>query len=308
MNAAEPRRLIRSAPAKLNLFLEVLGRRPDGFHELASLMVPLDWHDELVFTAAPDVTLTCDDPRLDLGPDNLVLRAARLLRETTGCRLGAEIHLNKRLPWAAGLGGGSSNAATTLLALNDLWDLQLGLADLHRLAAKLGSDVNFFLLGGPAWCPGRGEIVDPCAFPLCLDVVLILPCFGLSTPAVFSRLQPPVQPLDVADVRCRLEQADLDSLGSLILNRLSEAAQALRPELAEIADLCSDPTTAGEVVAHQLSGSGSTWFAVCRSESGAQRLAALWQHQSTQRPRLARAGLRFVTARTERAGLPRTDA
>ena len=297
------------APAKLNLFLEVLGRRPDGYHDLASLMVPLDWHDELSFENADELALTCDHPDLDVGPENLIRRAARLLQQATGVKRGAKIDLTKRLPWAAGLGGGSSNAAAALRGLNRLWNLGLPLDELHRLAAQLGSDVNFFLVDGPAWCTGRGEQVAPLDLSLELAVILVLPGFGLKTPDVFNRLQVPAAPRDVEAARQQWTRASsLEQLSGLMFNRLQEPALALRPELADVRALLAAAEASGEVVASQLSGSGSAWFAVCRSLTGAQRLAALLPTQIKSWPRLAQAGLRFVTARTERARLPRMDA
>lgn len=308
MNSVPPRIVCR-APAKLNLFLEVLGRRPDGYHDLASLMVPLDWHDELSFQPAAELKLTCDHPALDVGPGNLILRAGRLLQQAAGVARGAAIHLSKRLPWAAGLGGGSSDAAATLRGLNELWNLKLPPAELHQLAAQLGSDVNFFLVDGPAWCTGRGEQVAPLDLRLELAVLLVLPGFGLKTPEVFNRLQVPAVPRDVEAARRQWTQVDnVEPLHGLMFNRLQEPALALRPELADVPLMLAAADTAGEVVASQLSGSGSAWFAVCRSMTGAQRLAALLPTQIKSWPRLAQAGLRFVTARTERARLPRMDA
>ena len=149
--------LVVHTPAKLNLFLEVLGRRPDGYHELETVIVSIGLYDTLLFTeeASQRTRLRCRlalaqplavQQRTSLaGEDNLVLRAAALLREQTGCRRGARIELIKRIPLQAGLGGGSSDAAATLVGLNRFWNLQLTAGQLHDLAAQLGSDVNFFL-------------------------------------------------------------------------------------------------------------------------------------------------------------------
>jgi 4-diphosphocytidyl-2-C-methyl-D-erythritol kinase len=303
------RQLTRRAPAKLNLFLEVLSRRADGYHEIASLMVPLDWHDELEFSSARDLTLSCDEPALDVGPTNLVMQAARTLQATTGCQAGAAIHLRKRLPWAAGLGGGSSDAAATLLGLNQLWKLELKPAELQSIATKLGSDVGFFLNGGPAWCTGRGEIVAPVTLQMDVPVLVIVPGFGLRTPDVYRRLEVPARPLDVLQARQRLESAStLMDLGAALFNRLQEPALAIRPELAEIPAMLAATARPGEILGQQLSGSGSAWFALCSSFDAAQRLAALLPTRIHLWPRLAQAGLRFVPARWERVGLPRRDA
>ena len=147
-----------NAHAKINLTLEVLGRRDDGYHEIASIVQTIDLHDTVTLEPADDVTLDCDRPEL-ASPDNLALRAAHLLRERTGHDEGARITLHKKIPVSAGLGGGSSDAAATLRGLSRLWGLDLSTDDLMPMAAELGSDVPFFLHGGTAMVQGRGERV-----------------------------------------------------------------------------------------------------------------------------------------------------
>ncbi len=158
MNVAAP--LVLPAYAKLNLTLEVLGRRPDGYHEVRSVLQTIDLHDILALEPASTLELNCDRPELR-GDDNLVLKAARLLQGQAVGSPGARITLHKRIPEAAGLGGGSSDAAAALLGLNRLWGLGLAAGDLAPLAAQLGSDVPFFLQGGTALVEGRGEVVVP---------------------------------------------------------------------------------------------------------------------------------------------------
>jgi len=148
------------AYAKINLSLEVLGRRRDGYHDLVTILQTVDLYDTLSFEPADKITLTCNVPGLDTA-DNLVLRAARLLQRATGQTAGAAIRLEKGIPIAAGLGGGSSDAATTLVALSRLWGLHMSEANLHNLAAALGSDVPFFLVGGTCLAQGRGEMLTP---------------------------------------------------------------------------------------------------------------------------------------------------
>ncbi len=148
------------APAKINLVLEVLGKRDDGYHEIRSLVQTISLCDVLEFELADGIFLECDEPSLETS-DNLVIKAAELLREISGLHKGARIKLEKRIPWSAGLGGGSSDAAATLLALNKLWDLKLEASNLAQMAAKLGSDVPFFIYGGAALMEGRGEKVTP---------------------------------------------------------------------------------------------------------------------------------------------------
>ena len=148
------------AHAKVNLTLEVLGRREDGYHEIASIIQTIDLHDTLTLEPSDEITLECDWPEL-VSPDNLVLKAAHLLKEQSGTGRGARISLRKRIPVSSGLGGGSSDAAATLKCLNALWGLGLSLDDLMPMAARLGSDVPFFLHGGTAMVHGRGELVRP---------------------------------------------------------------------------------------------------------------------------------------------------
>ena len=150
--------LVVRAYAKLNLTLEVLGRRPDGYHEITSVLQTVSLADVLSFMPAPTLSLRCSDPAL-ASEDNLALRTAQLLRETTGCTRGAEITLEKHIPTASGLGGGSTDAAATLWALDRLWDLRLPTAQISALAARLGSDAPFFLQGGTVLAEGRGEKV-----------------------------------------------------------------------------------------------------------------------------------------------------
>jgi 4-diphosphocytidyl-2-C-methyl-D-erythritol kinase len=171
------------APAKLNLYLRVLGLRPDGYHEIETVFERIDLADELTFEPHPsEVGLTCTDPTLSCGEENLIAKAARLLQAASGARLGARIHVVKRIPIAAGLGGGSSDAATTLAGLNELWGLGLAQARLIELAAQLGSDVPCFLSQAALTIGrGRGEVCEP-IHPACpLAHVLVIPDVRLST-------------------------------------------------------------------------------------------------------------------------------
>jgi 4-diphosphocytidyl-2-C-methyl-D-erythritol kinase len=175
------------APAKLNLFLHVVGRRPDGYHLLQSVFVLIDWYDTLHFERRDDGRISREDlgAGLPLPDDDLTVQAARLLQQHTGCRLGVHIGLDKHIPVQAGLGGGSSDAASTLLALNRLWQLGLDACTLARLGLQLGADVPFFIGGQTAWVEGIGEDLTPVACPH--DRFLVVkPLAGLSTPAIFG--------------------------------------------------------------------------------------------------------------------------
>lgn len=174
-------------PSKLNLFLHVTGRRENGYHELQTLFQLLDHGDRMRFRLREDaeLALECNRPELS-GPDNLALRAARLLREHTGCRQGADITLYKRVPAGAGLGGGSANAAATLLALNRLWEAGLGREDLARLGLALGADVPVFVHGRTAWAKGVGEQLEPVTLPGPRWYLVLVPDCHVATGAVFS--------------------------------------------------------------------------------------------------------------------------
>ena len=162
------------APAKVNLTLEVLGKREDGYHEIASVMQAISLFDTLTFRPSGEIKVLAEIEDLEK-QDNLVYRAAILLKETSGVSAGAEIRLDKQIPLAAGLGGGSSDAAATLLGLDRLWGLELGERELKELAARLGSDVPFFVTGGTALVEGRGERVSNVKTPPTLWLVLAFP-------------------------------------------------------------------------------------------------------------------------------------
>ena len=162
------------APAKINLVLEVLGERSDGYHEIRSLVQTVSLCDSLEFELADAISLKCNEPSLQ-SSDNLVIRAAELLRNLRGCQKGARIKLEKRIPWGVGLGGGSSDASATLMALNKLWTLNMTNADLVGIAARLGSDVPLFLHRGTTMVEGRGEKVTPLDAISTLWFVLVVP-------------------------------------------------------------------------------------------------------------------------------------
>lgn len=262
--------VVLRAPAKVNLFLELLARRPDGFHELETLMVAVTLVDTLAMKLAPhDVTLTCTDPNLSCGPDNLVVKAAEKLRHRTGCTAGVEIHLTKEIPMEAGLAGGSSDAATTLVGLNRLWNLNLPHSELSSMAAEIGSDVAFFLQPPAAWCTGRGEIVEPIKLPWALHFVLVCPPFGLSTRQVYGAVEVSDSPVSSELMRKAMMSGDAEQIGQRLFNRLESPAVSLSPEIQEILEQLRQLQPAG----CRMSGSGSTMFALARDRSDAERIA-----------------------------------
>ncbi|OGT72496.1 MAG: 4-(cytidine 5'-diphospho)-2-C-methyl-D-erythritol kinase [Gammaproteobacteria bacterium RIFCSPLOWO2_02_FULL_57_10] len=182
--------LTLKSPAKLNLFLHITGRRPDGYHELQTIFQIIDYCDLLHFSVPPDTgteSLQCSNPAL-AGEDNLILRAARALRAHTGSTRGVRITLEKHIPMGAGLGGGSSNAATTLVALNQLWQTGLNKDELCAIGVRLGADVPLFVKGESAWAEGIGEILTPVDLPQKTYVVITPDCH-VSTADIFSNQQ-----------------------------------------------------------------------------------------------------------------------
>lgn len=183
-----PRAFSVRAPAKVNLYLEVLGRRGDGYHELWTVMQAVSLCDELTFAPRSDgrIEFRCSAEGVPRGEENLVVRAARLLQERHAPARGADVTLRKRIPVGGGLGGGSTDAAVTLMALADLWKLRLPADELAALAGRLGSDVPFFIRGGTAVCEGRGERVRPVACPRPMHYVLVAPRVHCSTSRVYA--------------------------------------------------------------------------------------------------------------------------
>lgn len=264
--------LILQTPAKVNLFLEVLGKRADGYHELQSLMLAVDLEDTLEFAtdSAGQLSLTCDLPELSCGPENLVRRAAEALRQHAGITHGARVHLRKRIPMQAGLAGGSSDAAATLVGLNRLWNLGLTPIELASIGATVGSDVNFFLAAPAAWCTGRGEKVEPLALSRLIDLVLACPAQGLATADVFRQVQLPARPRDGLEIRAALARGAIDELSRHLHNRLQESAERLCPAIAQVCKALENLGASGCL----MTGSGSTVFGLCRDREDAVRVAS----------------------------------
>ncbi|MCG8450600.1 MAG: 4-(cytidine 5'-diphospho)-2-C-methyl-D-erythritol kinase [Pirellulales bacterium] len=277
------------APAKLNLYLNVLGPRPDGFHDLETLMVPVRVYDTLRWT---DATSTATDDRLtvrirnrlaedtsrELGhvSDNLVFRAAELLAQSAGITPRGTFELTKRIPIQAGMGGGSSDAAAALVLANKVWGVGYSPEQLGQLAAELGSDVPFFLQSSPAICRGRGERIETAAGLPRLHFVVVKPPAGLSTATVFSRLklrqsaaETSAQPLEQL-VRS-LRRGAVAQAGYWMRNTLETAASELSPWIARLRQVLSDCGA----WAHLMTGSGSACFGVMRSALQARRTAQI---------------------------------
>ncbi len=277
------------APAKLNLYLEVLGRRADGFHELETLMTPVRIFDALRWTPTPagqspafslayDGSTPADiQAAAPADPTNLAWRAFDLLGRVAGHAPTGRAILAKRIPVQAGLGGASSDAAAALVLANAAWGIDYPRRRLAELAAELGSDVPFFLAGGPAWCRGRGERVAAVDLLPRLNFVIVKPPVGVSTATAFHTLKaPPLSPVAAQDSQRRL--ADLvDNLrrgwlaraGRQMVNRLEPVAAALCPGFERLRDALARCACLG----HVMTGSGSAYFGLTASARQAQRVA-----------------------------------
>ena len=270
--------LEKTSACKVNLLLNILGKRADGFHELESVMHPVQVYDQLSFTrTSRGIQLTCSGAGLPTDSQNLAYRAADLFLRVAKIKDGVRIHLKKKIPLAAGLGGGSSNAATTLLGLNELFGGSLTLEQLQQIGAFLGSDVPFFLQSKPALATGRGEKIQPldcfstlrgCAF------LLVHPGFGIATAWAYQQLARFPDALNGRAGRAqqlvsRLGAGDLETAGTEFYNSLEAPALDKYPVLA----LFQDFLRANGAVATLMSGSGSTTFAVTHNLGAAEELA-----------------------------------
>ena len=248
------------APAKLNLFLHVTGRRDDGYHLLQSVFMLIDWCDTLHFECRSDGKIVRQDLSVQLPEQDLITRAAHLLQQDTGCSLGAHIAIDKRIPAQAGMGGGSSDAASCLLALNRLWALNLPLQRLEQLGLQLGADVPFFLRGRNAWVEGVGEQITPIDLPRARFCV-IKPSAGLETAQIFRDPH-----LNRASKPAILSVFAADPYG-FGHNDLQPVAQALCPEVSQALQCLANSGLNG-----RMTGSGSAVFAHCPMQGQSERV------------------------------------
>jgi 4-diphosphocytidyl-2-C-methyl-D-erythritol kinase len=265
------RQIVIDAPAKLNLGLEVIGRRDDGFHEIATIFLTIDLYDRLTLSPSADLELRCDDDSL-AGEDNLALRALRLLRDETNHPGGARIDLCKRIPAAAGLGGASSDAAAALLGGRELWQRDVSDVRLHDLAARLGSDVPFFLRGGCALGRGRGDLLEPLPAPAHCWFVVVVP--DARIPAKTASLYARLSAEDFSDgsriaAQARRLRSGLVPDTTLLGNAFARPLYAMVPELAALPDILRG--VRAESVA--ISGAGPAHYAVVTDEAQAEGVA-----------------------------------
>jgi 4-diphosphocytidyl-2-C-methyl-D-erythritol kinase len=285
-------------PAKLNLFLEVIAKRDDGFHEIETLMVAITLYDTLDFERGPkgETRLTWQwatgaeagefargrtqrpstAGRVPGQQDNLVWKAAERLRRHAGIDTGLNVRLVKRIPSEAGFGGASSDAAATLVGANHIWQLGWSRARLAQIAAELGSDVPFFLTSAPrgaevALCRGRGERIEPISGIPRLYFALVRPATGLSTASVYQRCRPAESAVSARRLCEALRSGNPATIGRRLLNRLQPIAEELSPAVRETRNEFQRLDCLG----HQMSGSGSGYFAICRNARHARRMHAL---------------------------------
>ncbi len=273
------------SPAKVNLYLEVLGPRADGYHEVETVLTTIGLCDEVRLEAADDISVVCPDGGAPEGEGNLAWQAAQLLRRESGGKRGAHVRIKKRIPEAAGLGGGSSNAACTLLGLNLLWGLGIGQDELARLAAGIGMDVPFFVrvsragngrepvvVRGAAVATGRGEEVEPIGEPPGGWFTLVMPWFGIRAARAYRGLRFGLTPrrADLRMVAEALESGDLQQLAAHLFNRLEEVTLDAYPELACLKVQLHEAGAIGALV----SGSGPVVFGLTSCREDACRIAS----------------------------------
>jgi len=253
------------APAKLNLFLHIVGRRSDGYHLLESVFVLIDWCDTLHFDCRNDGHISREDLRTPLPANDLVLRAARALQQFSGSRCGVHIAIDKHIPAQAGLGGGSSDAASTLLALNRLWQLNLDLASLSHIGLQLGADVPFFLGGKNAFVTGIGEKLQPILVPL-KRYLVVKPPDGLETGRIFSH------PLLKRDTESTIISGFAIGAEGFGCNDMQDVAMQLCPSIGTAVNWLKSMGLAG-----QMTGSGSAVFATLQQDVDLKSAPELFQ-------------------------------
>ena len=252
------------APAKINLSLKILGRRDDSFHEIETLISPISLADKIdIERQSRWIDFSCDDPTVPSGDENLVVRAAKAFFETTKISGGIGIKLHKKIPHGAGLGGGSSDAAATLRALNKMFEAKLSLEELAKLGSTIGSDVAFFLFESAAVCKGRGEIVNPTKLKKKLSILLLKPAFSVSSGWAYSRWQ---DSKEIPGISYQPQSFDDQSL-------VNDLERPVFEKFVFLAQLKTWLLKQSEVGAALMSGSGSTLFAVLRENADVDLVA-----------------------------------
>jgi 4-diphosphocytidyl-2-C-methyl-D-erythritol kinase len=278
-----PQKLTLPSFAKINWDLRILGKRPDGFHEICTIYQTISLHDEIdLLLTDNDISLTCDNPDIPTDGSNLVINAAEALRERYAVKAGAAIHLKKRIPSPGGLGGGSSNAAVTLIGLSRIWNLNTPREVLADIAAKLGSDVPFFLYGGSALGTGRGELVEPIDDKPQEYMIVVTPGCEVPTKDAYASIK--ASNLTLNDSNrilqiCRVNAEFADPGNAALQNDLEKSVLTAYPEIARVKErlLWSGAKRV------MLSGSGASVFAVFEKEETRQATLKALDSESTWR-------------------------
>ena len=262
--------LTQHAPAKINLGLHVLRQRPDGDHDIETVLHRIDWGDTITATPADTLSLTCSDPALPTDANNLCLQAAHRLRDAFGVTAGADLHLDKQVPYGAGLGGGSSDAAATLRLLTRLWDLDPAPERLRDIGGAIGADVPFFLMDAPAaYATGRGDTLSPLssdgdAYRLPFPLLVAVPSVEVSTPWAYTQVTP--SGTNRPDLRRVVRSNDLAGWRAALTNDFEAPVTAAEPSVESVRDALMD-TDAAYV---SLSGSGGAVYGNFETEAAAQ--------------------------------------
>jgi 4-diphosphocytidyl-2-C-methyl-D-erythritol kinase len=255
------------SPAKVNYYLRVTGRRPDGFHDLVNVMCRVDLYDDISMTVGGrEISVRADRPDVPSGPSNIVYRAVRLLLDRVRSRVGVDIRINKRIPVQSGLGGASSNAAAVLTRLNELLDLGLSRQELIDLGIQVGSDVPFFLFGSPAVATGKGEILERVDWNVDAWLVIVKPEGGISTREAYEKIDLVLTNEKKSIIIPRF----IDTIGKLVESMSNDFEPVAEEVLGEITDIKVRLTELGALRA-MLSGSGSAVFGVFADEGAARR-------------------------------------
>ncbi len=257
------------ASAKVNLFLEILGKRDDGYHEIETIMQEIDLADNLQFEEIQEgVKIECNDKNIPINQDNLVCKAANLILKECGIKKGVSINLEKNIPVGAGLGGGSSDAAATLKALNLLWKVGLNDGELMEFASKLGSDIPFFIKGKTALCSGRGEMISPVEVRSRMDYLILFPRVHISTETIYKNLKIDLtkKRKDVSFFLDALKYSEVADIAKLLFNRLEEVIFATYPDILQVNSYLETFDFCGL----SISGSGSAFFGLCKDRHQAE--------------------------------------
>ncbi|MCL6473152.1 MAG: 4-(cytidine 5'-diphospho)-2-C-methyl-D-erythritol kinase [Firmicutes bacterium] len=260
------------AYAKINLYLDVISRYPDGYHQIESVMQSISLHDLVEISPSQDLSISCTKEELS-NKENLAYRAAEMLRATVSKKAGAHIHIKKNIPVAAGLAGGSADAAATLLGLNILWGLDFSLDQLQGIGARLGADIPFCLAGGTMLAEGRGERLSKLNAMPEAWIVVITPPLHISTAEIYHMLdERELAPLYlVREFYDALSSGDVSHIGLMLKNLLEEVVLPIHPEIDGIKKLALDSGALGAL----MSGSGPSVFALCQDEESAKRVASI---------------------------------